>query len=170
MSQRIESGWRSTVAGITAAVLGTTVGHPMDTVKVCLQNREARGPIEAVRLIYRNEGIFAFFKGLLPPVLGRSVLKAINYGTYGATLAFIQRNFHETDKVAHPVSLWCRLGGPCRWNCRRNGWITRRAYQNPTTDENWSQHEQQHARLRENCHNNRRGGYPFSRLGPLHTT
>eukprot|EP00760_Papus_ankaliazontas_P004330 PhM_4_TR11813/c0_g1_i1/m.58934 len=95
--QRQESGWKSTVAGLGAAAIATLVGHPMDTMKVRLQN--SHGPsslMHIVRHTFRHEGVAGFYKGVVPPLLGRSWIKAVNYGTYGGVLGMLQVPSEQT--------------------------------------------------------------------------
>eukprot|EP00760_Papus_ankaliazontas_P004331 PhM_4_TR11813/c0_g2_i1/m.58930 len=90
--QRQESGWKSTVAGLGAAAIATLVGHPMDTMKVRLQN--SHGPsslMHIVRHTFRHEGVAGFYKGVVPPVIGRSWTRGVKFGTYGSILAQRQR-------------------------------------------------------------------------------
>jgi len=60
-------------AGSFAGAAGIVVGQPLDTVKVRMQTSTSNcfSRFSAVAAdILRHEGVFGFFKGIMPPMLG----------------------------------------------------------------------------------------------------
>lgn len=59
-------------ASIGGSVASITVAAPLDVVKTRIQNRNFDNPeggISIIKKMVRNEGMGAFFKGLLPKIL-----------------------------------------------------------------------------------------------------
>ena len=65
--------WIDFVAGYAGGVCGVLVGHPFDTVKIRLQTRGHlyKSGTHAFKSIFKTEGIRGFFKGVLPPCIGK---------------------------------------------------------------------------------------------------
>jgi solute carrier family 25 carnitine/acylcarnitine transporter 20/29 len=74
------------VAGTLSGVLGTVVGHPLDTIKVRLQTQArggSMGALSCARQIYRQEGLGSFFKGLSSPLASLTFLNMMSFTVYG---------------------------------------------------------------------------------------
>jgi solute carrier family 25 carnitine/acylcarnitine transporter 20/29 len=74
------------VAGTLSGVLGTVVGHPLDTIKVRLQTQArdgSMGALSCARQIYRQEGLASFFKGLSSPLASLTFLNMMSFTVYG---------------------------------------------------------------------------------------
>ena len=78
--------FNETLGGISAGVIGTLIGYPLDVVKTRMQYSRSSSPnfVAAVRDIARVEGIKAMYKGCAAPMLSLSILNALNFSTYGA--------------------------------------------------------------------------------------
>eukprot|EP01125_Pyxidicula_operculata_P009389 TRINITY_DN3091_c0_g1_i2.p1 TRINITY_DN3091_c0_g1~~TRINITY_DN3091_c0_g1_i2.p1 ORF type:complete len:299 (+),score=57.22 TRINITY_DN3091_c0_g1_i2:109-1005(+) len=76
------------VAGSIGGMVGLMVGSPFDVIKVRMQSQtnpnEKLGIVSTVRQAWKHEGITAFYKGLLPPLLAEGVLNSVWFGTYAS--------------------------------------------------------------------------------------
>lgn len=66
------------------------VGHPLDTLKVHLQNDNAKNPkykgsVDLVRTLVVKEGLRGIYKGISSPLLGVAAINAIVFGVQGGT-------------------------------------------------------------------------------------
>lgn len=57
---------------------GVIVGHPLDTVKVCLQTQDAKNPrykntFHCLQSIFAKEGVRGIYKGVTSPLMGKCV-------------------------------------------------------------------------------------------------
>lgn len=87
--------WCDYVAGWAAGISGLVVGHPLDTVKVRQQSLGNISAINVMKYTFKYEGFFAFYKGMLFPLLSAGVLNSIYFGVYGASIRTL--NFQKTD-------------------------------------------------------------------------
>ena len=79
-STPLREGAIAVVTGGVYGVVHTLSGHPLDNLKARLQLDTAYhnvGAIAAVRKMYANEGIHAFFRGCIPPLWGSAVYRSI---------------------------------------------------------------------------------------------
>lgn len=79
------------LAGTAGGIAQVLVGQPFDTTKVRLQT--SRTPISAAQVIknlLKNEGILAFYKGTLTPLVGVGACVSIQFGVNEA----MKRFFH----------------------------------------------------------------------------
>ena len=60
-----------------ASLLGLSLGHPLDTIRVRMQVSDSSGFVSTVMHTYRGEGFKGFFKGFVSPLLG-----AVPYNTW----------------------------------------------------------------------------------------
>ena len=77
-------------SGIVFGAVSPIVGHPFDTVKTRMQAElkyHGVGTVEIVRNIYRNEGIFGFYRGFVPPLLGSMAFRGVLFSAYSGTYA-----------------------------------------------------------------------------------
>ncbi|KAI5955928.1 RIM2 [Candida jiufengensis] len=111
--------WVHFVAGGVGGTVGAVVTCPLDVVKTRLQSDvyhnmynqtiKSGNPIKqafqhlsetgnALRGMYKTEGVSSLFKGLGPNLVGVIPARSINFFTYGATKDFIIRNFSHQGK------------------------------------------------------------------------
>ncbi|KAJ9627303.1 mitochondrial FAD carrier protein flx1 [Taxawa tesnikishii (nom. ined.)] len=89
------------IAGFSAGIISTLVVHPFDVVKTRLQvAQDSRSHIgdsvRIIRQIARNEGSYlAFYRGLMPNMLGNSVSWALYFLWYGNIKDLI-RSYRDT--------------------------------------------------------------------------
>ncbi|EPX70656.1 carrier with solute carrier repeats [Schizosaccharomyces octosporus yFS286] len=84
-------------AGATGGIAQVLVGQPFDCVKVRLQSQSFGSPlydnaIDCVKKISKNEGLGAFYKGTVTPLLGIGFCVSIQFATYEYTKRFFSRN------------------------------------------------------------------------------
>ncbi|XP_041827510.1 mitochondrial 2-oxodicarboxylate carrier [Melanotaenia boesemani] len=77
------------IAGGSAGLVEICLMHPLDVVKTRFQiQRGATDPTsykslgDCFRTISRNEGIFGFYKGILPPILAETPKRAVKFFTF----------------------------------------------------------------------------------------
>ncbi|KAI5963690.1 YMC1 [Candida pseudojiufengensis] len=75
------------VAGFIGGAVQVLIGQPADLVKIRLQTTNANSSIQVIKDVWQNEGILAFYKGTLPPLIGVGVCVSLQF--YG---------FHETKR------------------------------------------------------------------------
>lgn len=87
------------ISGSIAGAAGLVVGHPFDTVKVRLQTSNVyNGVTHCVRKIAVEEGVRAFFKGMLAPMVSVSAMNAVFFGAYTGVLTAVDDDL-ETPKI-----------------------------------------------------------------------
>ena len=76
----------------------TFVGHPFDTVKVCMQTQSRVNPvyknsIHCAQSIWRNEGLRGYYKGVASPLAGQMFFQAMKFAAYGQSLRVVKNAF-----------------------------------------------------------------------------
>ncbi|EGW32361.1 uncharacterized protein SPAPADRAFT_61442 [Spathaspora passalidarum NRRL Y-27907] len=74
-------------AGFVGGATQVLIGQPADLVKIRLQTTSNTSSLSIIKNVIKNEGIFAFYKGTLPPLFGVGVCVSLQF--YG---------FHETKR------------------------------------------------------------------------
>jgi len=76
-----------TISGFFAGVVGTVVGHPLDTVKVRLQTHPTLylNMVDCMKKVVRSEGFFALFRGIASSMLSLTILNTMAFGIFGET-------------------------------------------------------------------------------------
>ena len=69
------------LAGCFGGLIGTTFSHPLDTIRIKTQSNNMMIK-ENIINIYRNAGVYGFYKGFIPPLLSISLEKAVVFGVY----------------------------------------------------------------------------------------
>jgi solute carrier family 25 carnitine/acylcarnitine transporter 20/29 len=85
----VEEGVFGLACGLVYGVTSPLVGHPFDTIKTKMQAQEAymhtrSSMFQTFRTVIRNEGFLSLYKGLLPPLFGSSIFRAVQFGVYNA--------------------------------------------------------------------------------------
>jgi len=102
------------LCGGIAGVVQVLIGQPLDIVKIRLQAQHAEtryysGVIDCIKQITAKEGSFAFYKGILPPVLGACACVSIQFGVVES----IKRSFEKLKPPGVkdlPLSYVCLSG------------------------------------------------------------
>ena len=105
-NEKRASPWREAqLAMFTGALYGAThtvSGHPLDTIKSRMQiNPEYLNldSFQATSKIWREEGARGFFRGMLPPLWGSSVYRAVMLSSYEFAFTHFTKNFD----AEHPM-------------------------------------------------------------------
>ncbi|XP_071963048.1 mitochondrial basic amino acids transporter-like [Antedon mediterranea] len=81
------------IAGGTAGVAGTVVGHPLDTIKIRLQNQGTvtryKSGFECFLRILKQESVTGLYKGLLSPVVASLIQNSFYFGVEETFLAYL---------------------------------------------------------------------------------
>ncbi|KAJ7571481.1 hypothetical protein O6H91_01G164500 [Diphasiastrum complanatum] len=82
----LASSWgKEFIAGGLGGMAGVIAGHPLDTIRIRLQQPSASGPTTAgavVRRLLATEGTFGFFKGMSSPLATIAIQNAVSFQTY----------------------------------------------------------------------------------------
>ncbi|KAL4794764.1 mitochondrial carrier domain-containing protein [Aspergillus venezuelensis] len=70
------------VVGAAGGATQVLIGQPFDIVKVRMQVQANKSAIQVAQNILRHEGLLAFYKGTLPPLLGVGACISIVYSTF----------------------------------------------------------------------------------------
>jgi len=85
-----------TLAGSLAGMVGLVVGSPFDFIKVRMQNQTSNNTevriLPTIIQAWKNEGFLAFYKGLVPPLIGEGILNSVWFGTYAMMSAILQKD------------------------------------------------------------------------------
>lgn len=80
---------RQIVAGGSAGLVEICLMHPLDVVKTRFQiQRCATDPnsykslVDSFQMIFQTEGLFGFYKGILPPILAETPKRAVKFFTF----------------------------------------------------------------------------------------
>ncbi|QLQ78882.1 hypothetical protein HG537_0B02300 [Torulaspora globosa] len=81
------------LAGTTGGIAQVLVGQPFDTTKVRLQTSpSSTTATEVIRSLVKNEGLLAFYKGTLTPLVGIGACVSIQFGVNEAMKRFFHSN------------------------------------------------------------------------------
>lgn len=73
------------LGGLSAGIVGTIIGYPLDLVKTRMQTSGANSNLSVVGVaghIVQKEGFLALYKGIAPPLISLSILNTINFTQY----------------------------------------------------------------------------------------
>lgn len=71
------------VCGSFAGVFLCLSGHPLDSIKVRMQNSKTKMTLSgAIKSTLRNEGMVGFYKGMGPPLLTIPFINSIIFSSY----------------------------------------------------------------------------------------
>jgi len=85
----------NSISGFSAAIVATLVTHPQDVIKTRLQIKPTtEGPRfrswELCKVTYQREGIFGFYKGLMPRLIRRPLSNAITWTIYEEIVGYFR--------------------------------------------------------------------------------
>jgi len=70
------------VGGLSAGVIGTVIGFPLDTVKARQQVLGGSTIFSTASRIVKGEGFLGLCRGLVPPLVSLSILNTVNFTSY----------------------------------------------------------------------------------------
>jgi len=104
-------------SGLSAGVVGTVVGHPLDVVKTRMQTAQSpsSGILRTMFEIGRTEGIRqGLYRGIAPPLLSLSILNTLSFTCYSSLLREIQTVFPTSLSLA-PFTAGALTGFLASW-------------------------------------------------------
>lgn len=99
------------LAGTSGGIAQVLVGQPFDTTKVRLQtSTKSTSLIDVISSLVKNEGVFAFYKGTLTPLVGVGLCVSVQFGVNEAMKRLMtQRN--QGSKMTFGQYYLCGLTG-----------------------------------------------------------
>lgn len=79
--QRINVG-EEALGGLSAGIVGTVIGFPLDVVKTRMQTGAGGGMLSIGRSIVKTEGVLSLYKGIAPPLISLSIINTIGFTSY----------------------------------------------------------------------------------------
>lgn len=99
--------------GILTGAIAISIANPFDMLKVRFQSdmkskdgkRRYSGVVQAMKHIYKNEGIIAFYQSLPPNILRNATINAAELATYSQFKSIFTRNniFREDSQIMYFV-------------------------------------------------------------------
>jgi solute carrier family 25 carnitine/acylcarnitine transporter 20/29 len=77
-------------AGCVAGTLSILACHPLDTIRIRLQSGQFSSISECFKSSLKNEGARGLYKGLIPPLVGVSLINASLFGTKSLTHTMLE--------------------------------------------------------------------------------
>ncbi|KAF9484740.1 mitochondrial carrier [Pholiota conissans] len=85
---------KAVVCALSASYVSTFAGYPLDSIKSRLQTTKSRITVpKLAMLVYREEGIMGFYRGLWIPLMTISFVRAASFTIYSRT----KENFRENN-------------------------------------------------------------------------
>jgi solute carrier family 25 carnitine/acylcarnitine transporter 20/29 len=79
------------VGGLSAGIIGTVIGFPLDTIKTRMQTQSvSAGIISTGNSVIRKEGVLALYKGIIPPLISLSILNTLTFTSYSYLQSLLQ--------------------------------------------------------------------------------
>lgn len=79
------------LAGTCGGISQVIVGQPFDTTKVRMQtSAKSVGALDIIRKLVKNEGVWAFYKGSLIPIVGVGACVSVQFGVNEAMKRFFR--------------------------------------------------------------------------------
>jgi solute carrier family 25 carnitine/acylcarnitine transporter 20/29 len=98
----LEESIASFLCGMLFGATTVIVGHPLDTIKTKLQADPAYKNLSTYRAtlnIARQGGIQGFYKGFIPPLIGSTFFRSIQFASYGAVVTFCKDEDHVLRRI-----------------------------------------------------------------------
>ncbi|KAG1756637.1 uncharacterized protein EDB91DRAFT_1213345 [Suillus paluster] len=100
------------VCALSASYISTFVGYPLDSLKSRLQTTKTRMPVlRLAGIVYREEGITGFYRGLWIPLVTISFVRAASFTIYSSTKEYCRKNNYFTGDRASDAALAGGLSG-----------------------------------------------------------
>lgn len=81
------------VGGLSAGIIGTVIGFPLDTIKTRMQTQTvSAGILKTGNSVVHKEGLLALYKGIIPPLISLSILNTVTFASY----SYLQSLLHAT--------------------------------------------------------------------------
>lgn len=112
-----EPPWVGFACGSVSGLTAILIGHPLDTLKTRMQASQSASLLGTLRSTVQTGGIRSLYRGMVPPLIGTSALRSVQFGVYASSMDMVRR-LASVD--AHsPVPLWTNalcggIAGTCR--------------------------------------------------------
>eukprot|EP00013_Stygamoeba_regulata_P014959 CAMPEP_0177678090 /NCGR_PEP_ID=MMETSP0447-20121125/28813_1 /TAXON_ID=0 /ORGANISM="Stygamoeba regulata, Strain BSH-02190019" /LENGTH=297 /DNA_ID=CAMNT_0019187049 /DNA_START=71 /DNA_END=961 /DNA_ORIENTATION=+ len=93
-------GLKDIIAGSARGVAQVFVGHPLDTVKVRMQNGGFSSISQCLAQTARHEGLYGFYKGATSPLAGVVAYSATLFLAYGQSRYWVSRLWGQSPDTA----------------------------------------------------------------------
>ena len=99
------------IAGTLGGCAGIVAGHPLDTIKVRLQQQSSqyRGIVHCFATIVRTEKVAGLYRGMAAPLVGVAVINSLLFAVYASALRLVSQNSSQTD-IANVFAAGCISG------------------------------------------------------------
>jgi solute carrier family 25 carnitine/acylcarnitine transporter 20/29 len=107
-----KEGLAALISGVCYGISNVLVGHPLDTIKTKMQvlhEYKSHSMLKSIKNLFLKEGIRGFYKGVVPPLLGGSVFRAVQFGVYEALYTKWQDNKIMRTKIPFTMGLELRI-------------------------------------------------------------
>eukprot|EP01117_Protostelium_nocturnum_P002220 TRINITY_DN1285_c1_g1_i1.p1 TRINITY_DN1285_c1_g1~~TRINITY_DN1285_c1_g1_i1.p1 ORF type:complete len:297 (-),score=70.28 TRINITY_DN1285_c1_g1_i1:224-1114(-) len=107
-SKQTEESLIGFASGAVYGVVSLIVGHPLDTLKTKMQAQDAHLHGSASKVFFttlKKEGIVGLYRGCIPPLLGASVLRSVQFGVFRSVYHFLQPKVSADGKVDNSALL-----------------------------------------------------------------
>ncbi|ORY04092.1 mitochondrial carrier [Basidiobolus meristosporus CBS 931.73] len=74
--------YKTTIAAGASGILGTFVGYPFDCLKTRMQTSEFPSMNTCAKVMYQEEGMGAFYRGIISPLISTTCLRAFTFTVY----------------------------------------------------------------------------------------
>jgi solute carrier family 25 carnitine/acylcarnitine transporter 20/29 len=97
------------LGGLSAGIVGTVIGFPLDLVKTRLQTGSSKlGIFGTASHILRTEGFLALYKGIGPPLISLSILNTVSFTSY----SFFRDRYGGTNGWDYRNAMAAMSGAP----------------------------------------------------------
>ena len=89
----VEEGLWSFACGVLFGATTVVVGHPFDTIKTRMQAQAKYSHMTARSAaidILKTQGVRGFYSGFIPPFIGSSIFRSVQFAAYGFTVALFR--------------------------------------------------------------------------------
>ncbi|KAH7889406.1 hypothetical protein F5I97DRAFT_1801300 [Phlebopus sp. FC_14] len=103
---------KSVVCALSASYISTFAGYPLDSLKSRLQTTKTRISVPKLAgLVYREEGVIGFYRGLWIPLMTISFVRAASFTIYSDTKEYCRINNYFTRNKVSDAALAGGLSG-----------------------------------------------------------
>jgi hypothetical protein len=109
-------GLRGLFCGVVFGLTSPLIGHPLDSIKSKMQAQPDYlhgSTFSNLSKILRNEGFLALYRGLLPPLLGSSIFRSVQFSAYGLA----QGASRDSPELTTPIP----FAGGMQWRVVTSG-------------------------------------------------
>lgn len=105
-----KEGLAAAISGLTYGISNTMVGHPLDTVKTKMQvvpEYKNLSSLQSIKYLNTTEGKVGFYRGLVPPLIGSSIFRALQFASFEAF--YTKAESYPILKTEIPFSLGLQI-------------------------------------------------------------